>query len=215
MIMRVLIAEDDQISRLMLDGMLTEWGYDVTAVGDGSQAWEVLQRADAPRLAILDWIMPGMDGIEVCRKVRARPTPEPIYLLLLTARNAKADIVAGLHSGANDYVTKPFDRDELQARVQVGRTVIDLQHSLATRVRELEAALSQVKQLQGLLPLCSYCRKVRDDHHYWQQVEGYLVEHSELRFSHSICPACWESQVGPQLAQYNLGDPRQKEHPGG
>jgi len=128
---KVLIAEDDRISRLILQRILSDWGYDVTAVAGGVEAWQALQQDDAPRLVILDWVMPGMDGTEVCRKLRERPTPEPAYVLLLTSRDAKADIVAGLNSGANDYLSKPYDRDELQARVRVGRTVVELQQSLA------------------------------------------------------------------------------------
>ena len=116
--MKVLIAEDDSISRLMLQAMLVEWGYEVTAVADGAEAWRILQSENAPRLVILDWVMPRMDGVEVCRRVRARPSQEPAHIILLTSRDDKADIVAGLHSGASDYVTKPFDRDELQARVR-------------------------------------------------------------------------------------------------
>ena len=99
-------------------------------------------------------------------------------------------MVAGLQAGANDYVTKPFDHDELRAQVQVGRMVTDLQASLAERVRDVEAALTQVKQLQGLLPICTYCKKVHDDRNYWQQVEEYVCAASEVQFSHGICPDC-------------------------
>ena len=204
--MKVLIAEDDSISRLMLQSMLVEWGYEVIAVADGVEAWRTLQSPDAPRLAVLDWVMPGMDGVEVCRRVRARPTQDPVHLILLTSRDEKADIVAGLKGGASDYVTKPFDRDELQARIQVGRTVVELQQSLAARVRELEEALTQVKQLQGLLPICCYCKKIRDDKNYWQQVEEYLGHHSALQFSHGICPHCWEKVVKPQLEQAGIAE---------
>ncbi len=206
--MNILVAEDDQISRLMLQGMLSEWGYNVIAVADGIEAWEVLQRDDAPRLAVLDWVMPGMDGIEVCRKVRERPAAEPSYLLLLTSRDAKADVVLGLQSGANDYLAKPYDRNELRARIEVGRTVLTLQQSLSARVRELEAALAQVTQLQGLLPICAYCKKIRDDGNYWEQVEHYIARHADVRFSHGICPDCYRDVVGPQLVQLSLGTVR-------
>jgi CheY-like chemotaxis protein len=155
---------------------------------------------DAPRLALLDWMMPGLDGPDVCRKVRGQAGREPPYLILLTSRGAKEDVVVGLHSGADDYLTKPFDRGELQARLQVGRRILTLQHSLADRVRELESALAQVKQLQGLLPICCYCKKIRDDQNYWQQVEQYIGKHSAARFSHGICPECWQKEVCPQFA---------------
>ena len=161
----------------------------------------------APRLAVLDWVMPGVDGAEINRRLRQRLTPTPPYVLLLTGRDGKADVVAGLQAGANDYVTKPFDREELRARIKVGRTVVELQQALADRIRELEDALSRVKQLQGLLPICCYCKKVRDDHNYWQQVEHYLAHHGDLRFSHSICPDCMRDVVGPQLREAGLDAP--------
>jgi CheY-like chemotaxis protein len=174
---------------------LTEWGFEVLAVADGVQALQALTDTDGPKLAILDWIMPGLDGVEVCQQLRALSTAEPVYVILLTSRDAKADIVAGLAAGANDYVTKPFDRSELQARLRVGQRVVDLQHNLAARIHELEDALAQVKQLQGLLPICSYCKKVRDDKNYWQQVEAYIGERAGVQFSHGICPDCLNQQM--------------------
>jgi CheY-like chemotaxis protein len=170
--MRVLIAEDNLTSRRALEMHLVEWGYEVVSTADGTEAWEVFQSPDPPRLAVLDWMMPQMDGVEVCRRVRSRPTAEPPYIVLLTARADSTDVVAGLESGADDYLTKPVERAELRARLQAGRRVVDLQSSLAARVRELESALSRVKQLQRLLPICCYCKKVRGDENYWQQVEA-------------------------------------------
>jgi DNA-binding response OmpR family regulator len=205
--MRVLLADDDAVPRCLLQAALTEWGYEVEAVADGERAWQILQAEGAPKLAVLDWVMPGLDGVEVCRRLRARPAAAPVYAILLTARDSKADVVAGLRAGANDYVTKPFDRAELQARVQVGRTVVELQHNLAARVRELEDALAQVRQLQGLLPICSYCKKIRDDNNYWQQVESYLGAHSGARFSHGICPDCWQNEVNAELARHGIAVP--------
>jgi sigma-B regulation protein RsbU (phosphoserine phosphatase) len=190
--MRVLIAEDDAVSRRLLEATLDKFGYEVVVAADGAEAWGELQRADAPRLAILDWMMPEIDGVELCRRIRSRPTTTPPYLILLTAKSEKVDVVAGLDSGANDYLTKPFDRAELRARVQVGAHVMELQSNLAARVRELEDALSQVRQLQGLLPICSYCKKIRDEKNYWQRVDSYLSEHSGVVFSHGICPDCYE-----------------------
>jgi response regulator RpfG family c-di-GMP phosphodiesterase len=118
---------------------------------------------------------------------------------LLTARASREDKIQGLQAGADDYITKPFDPQELRARVQVGIRVLELQGALAQRVRELEEALSRVKQLQGLLPICSYCKKIRNDRNYWQQVEGYITEHSEAQFSHGICPDCYAQYVRPEL----------------
>jgi len=197
--MRILIAEDDLVSRKMLDATLARWGYEVVITCDGEAAWQALQQADAPRIAILDWMMPGLDGVDVCRRVRARESGDPAYILLLTAKGNKADIVSGLEAGADDYIVKPFDREELRARLQAGIRIVTLQAALALRVRELEEAIGRVRTLQGLLPICSYCKRVRNDGDYWQQVESYVSDHSDARFSHGICPDCYESVVRPQL----------------
>ena len=207
--MKILIAEDDRMSCRLLETTLVGWGHEVIVTHDGAQAWEVLQERNAPLLAILDWMMPGIDGVEICRRIRQRQTSPPTYIILLTAKRGKADIVEGLIAGANDYVTKPFDRSGVRARVQVGVTIVGLQQSLAERVTELEEALQHVKLLQGILPICSYCKQVRDDQNYWQSVECYISEHSEAKFSHSICPDCYEFVVRPQLNQ--LKDKRQLE----
>ncbi len=193
--MKVLVAEDDPVSRCMLLAALSGWGFQPVAAADGLEAWHALSGEGAPKMAVLDWGMPGLDGPEVCRRARQGPAPEPPYLILLTGRGAKADIVAGLQAGANDYVTKPFDPEELRARLQVGRQVVGLQQALAARVRELEEALAQVKRLEGMLPICSYCKKIRDDHNYWHQVESYLLEHSAVRFTHGICPGCLKREL--------------------
>lgn len=196
--MKILIAEDDPVSRCFLEVTLVKWGYEVSAACDGNQAWQVLQR-DPPSMAILDWMMPGIDGAEVCRRIRAVQAPTPVYIIMLTAKSDKKDVVEGLDAGADDYITKPFDRQELRARIGVGLRIAGLQKNLADRVVELETALSRVRQLQGLLPICSYCKKVRDDQNYWQQVESYISKHSEVEFSHSICPTCYDSLVEPQI----------------
>lgn len=199
--MKILIAEDDEISRRILQLTLTNWGHEITITKDGAQAWSALAADNAPLLAILDWMMPGLDGLEICRRVRELPRTAPPYIILLTAKGSKQDIVQGLEAGANDYITKPFDRDELRARLQVGETVVKLQQALGERISELEDALAQVKQLQGILPICSYCKNVRDDQNYWQSVENYITEHSETKFSHGICPACYEAVIKPQFEQ--------------
>jgi len=205
--MRILIAEDDGVSRLELETLLTRHGHEVVAVSDGTEAWEVLQGEDPPLLAVLDWLMEEMDGVEVCRRVRERPGLRNVYLILLTSRGDKEHVLAGLQAGANDYVTKPFDRDELLARVRVGAQMVGLQAELTARVRELQDALVRVKQLQGLLPICSYCKSIRDDQNYWHQVETYVKSHSEAEFSHSICPTCWEKVVNPQFLELGITIP--------
>ena len=196
--MNILIAEDDPVSRCFLEVTLVKWGYEVIPTCDGNDAWEAFQR-EKPTIAILDWMMPGIDGAEVCRRIRTLETTIPPHLIMLTAKSEKQDIVAGLRAGADDYITKPFNRQELHARIKVGIRMAELQKTVADRVVELELALSRVKQLQGLLPICSYCKMVRDDQNYWQQVDSYISKHSEVAFSHSICPDCYDRLVEPQL----------------
>ena len=193
--MRVLIAEDDPVSRTILARMLTDWGHYVLAKVDGEAAWEILQLPDAPKLAILDWMMPKMDGLEVCRRVSELASEEPTYLILLTAKDQTGDVVVGLDAGANDYVVKPFDRRELQARVRVGERIVQLQRDLGTRIHELQNAIALIHHLQELLPICSYCKRIRNDQSYWEQVDAYLFEHAGVQFTHSVCPDCYEKVV--------------------
>jgi len=214
--MQVLIAEDDAVSRRLLELFLVRWGYQVVVARDGIEALQILSGENSPPVAILDWMMPGMDGIELCRRVRENPKMLSIHIILLTAKNGKADIVEGLEAGADDYISKPFDRDELRARIEVGVRMVELQRKLAERVTELTHALEQVKQLQGLLPICSYCKKIRDDNNYWQKVESYISRHSEAQFSHGICPDCYENLVKPQLDELTPstqsdGEPSEKK----
>ncbi|MDZ7698130.1 MAG: response regulator transcription factor [Deltaproteobacteria bacterium] len=197
--MNILIAEDDATSRMMLRSVLTRLGYEVVEAVDGNAAWEVLKRPDAPRLVIVDWIMPGMDGLELVRRVRNLPEgadgPETgakgrPYMIMLTSRDKKDDVIAGLDAGADDYLTKPFDPGELRARVAVGERMVAMEDGLAGKIRELHRALDHIRTLQGILPICASCKKIRDDNGYWEQVESYITKHSEVRFSHSVCPAC-------------------------
>ena len=128
--MRVLIADDETVSRRMLARMLGANGYEVVAASDGDEAWRILERADAPRLAILDWMMPGMTGPQLCQKLRGLNREPYTYVLLLTARTDKQDVVEGMDAGADDYVTKPFEARELQVRLRAGRRILDLQADL-------------------------------------------------------------------------------------
>jgi DNA-binding response OmpR family regulator len=198
--MRILIAEDDFTSRAILVAVLTKEGHEVSVAVNGGDAWRALQQPDAPPLAILDWMMPELDGPEVVRRVRALPTQCPPYLIILTSRSDKTDIITGLQAGANDYLSKPFDAGELRARVEVGSRMVELQDSLASKIEELQRALEDIKMLRGILPICMHCKKIRNDQGYWHQVEAYISEHSDAKFSHGICPACL-SQHYPQFVR--------------
>jgi sigma-B regulation protein RsbU (phosphoserine phosphatase) len=193
--MKLLIADDDPVARRLLENTLRQWDYDVVVTCDGKQAWDALQEKDGPRLAMLNWMMPELSGADVCRLVRATPCLEHMYLILVTARTGKADIAAGLATGADEYITKPYQRAELRARINAGRRVLDLQTRLAERVRELEQTLAQANRLRALLPLCCYCKKVRRDRDYWQQLEGFLSAHADVQFSHGICPDCLKNAL--------------------
>jgi phosphoserine phosphatase RsbU/P len=204
--MRILVAEDDAASLRRLEATLARWGFDVSTARDGLEALGILAADDGPALAVLDWMMPGMDGVDVCREVSRLSTHTPPYVILLTARRRPEDVVAGLEAGAADYITKPYDSAELRARIQVGARVVSLQREVAQRVAQLEQALSQVKQLRTLLPICCYCKKIRDDHDYWEEVESYIGRHSDTQFSHGVCPSCYQSVLKPQLERFKLGE---------
>lgn len=197
--MKVLIADDDEVLRLRLRSLLSKRGFEVVETTDGEQAWQALQQDQPPKIAILDWMMAGIDGVDLCRRIRGAVPLKGMYLILLTARESKDHLIEGLRAGANDYVTKPFDPEELHARVGVGVEIIRLQSELAERVKELEDALARVNQLQRLLPICAYCKSIRDDQDYWQSVEGYLAKHASTQFSHGICPDCYEKFMVPEL----------------
>ena len=134
---RILVAEDDAVSRELICTRLANWGYEVIATLDGTEAIMALRKKDAPSMAILDWMMPGMDGIEICRRIRE--VDRMLYVILLTARGSKENLLEGLGAGADDYLVKPFDKDELRARILVGLRVMAMQAALAERVKELES----------------------------------------------------------------------------
>jgi phosphoserine phosphatase RsbU/P len=193
--MKILVADDELVSRTLIEGYLQYWGYVPVCVSHGKEALEILKGPEAPLIAILDWMMPYMSGPEVCQAVQRLQKPIPPYLLLVTSKSDKRDIVRGLQAGAQDYVTKPYDVNELQARVDVGRRMVQLQQLLAQRITELEEATRQIKQLRGLLPICCRCKKVREDDGYWSEVETYISGHTDTKFSHSFCPDCYQMAI--------------------
>jgi len=190
--MKILVAEDDPTSRRLLEVSLARSGYTVVAVTDGREAWQALQSPDAPRFVILDWMMPGRDGIDICRELRSQRSDTYVYVIFVTTKARTEDIVAGLEAGADDYLTKPYDPHELRCRVANGVRILKLQSQLAAKIDELEQAVTHVKQLQGLLPICMYCKKIRDDQDTWHRLETYIENNSSALFSHSLCEGCRE-----------------------
>lgn len=173
--MRVLVADDDLISRELLQRKLSSWGHEVHVVEDGGAAWSLLQR-ESFGLVIADWMMPVLDGIELCRKVRADKGMGFVYFILLTARDSKEDTVEGLEAGADDYVKKPFEWDELRARIRSGERIVNL--------------IAEIRTLSGLIPICASCKNIRNDSGYWERLESYFMEHSDAVFTHGLCPEC-------------------------
>jgi DNA-binding response OmpR family regulator len=198
--MRILVADDDRSIRTLLERLLVQWGHEPILTTNGAEAIAALAAPDAPTLALLDWIMPETSGIDVVRRVREQG--RPAYLILVTAKLQTDDVVEALGAGADDYITKPFELAELRARIRVGERVLELQQRLADRVDELERALAQVSQLQGLLPICMYCKNIRNDQNFWEKVETYVAEHSRATFTHGICPECRATRVQEELDRF-------------
>jgi sigma-B regulation protein RsbU (phosphoserine phosphatase) len=173
--------------------MLTRAGYEVVSVV-GRAAWrgKLLQAPDAPSLVVLDWSMPGVDGPEICRRLRARGDAQ---LHVRGARDgtlAKQDVVEGLMAGADDFVSKPVDPEELKARMRSGERIVKLEQTLANQVRELKAAAEHVQELQGMIPICMHCKRIRNQTKVWEKVETYIEKRSGARFSHALCAECLE-----------------------
>jgi DNA-binding response OmpR family regulator len=192
---RVLIADDDAVLRHALTTHLRKWGWDVVVCADGAQAEEMMRGEDTPPIVLLDWSMPHIDGLTLCRTLRADPRTASTYVVLLTAHDEREDMVTGLECGVDEYLTKPVDWDMLRMRLRVATRLVALQVSLSQRISELQGALDEVKTLTGLLPICSYCKRIRDDGNYWQQLEGYISAHTGAEFSHGVCPECYPTAL--------------------
>ena len=193
--MKVLIAEDNLFSRRMLRTILSNAGYTVVEAADGDEAWNELQKPDAPRLLVLDWMMPGINGLELCKRLAEKEKGQTVlsYIIMVTSKTDMEDIVQGLQSGAHDYITKPFDNEELKARIAIGKRIVELQIALEQRVQSCIPTDGKTNTLSGLLPICSVCKKIRDEDGQWEDVEDYVKKHTEAEFSHSICPKCLET----------------------
>ncbi len=190
--MRIMVVEDNATTQKLLEALLVRMGHTVSVANDGLAAWNLLehQAADTPRLAILDWEMPRMQGPDLCRRIRSADLKQQPYLILVTSRGGRDDLLAGLKAGADDYLTKPFDNAELQARVQAGIRIVEMQEDLLKKGKELEETKEKLAEARKLMPLCAGCKKLREDKSYWSEVEMYLVRQTGSRQGMGLCPAC-------------------------
>lgn len=191
--MKILIAEDDATSRVMLSAFLQKLGHEVTETDDGLAAWEAFQRSQ-PDIVVTDWMMPRKSGVELVRAIRAVERPAYTYIFILTALNSKNKFLVGLDAGADDYLTKPVDADELAARLVVAQRTLGLQE--------------RVERLEGMLPICSYCKRIRAEDGEWVDLEKYVAAHSNTSFTHSVCSVCYTVRVEPQLADQESAQPK-------
>ncbi len=186
--MKILAVEDNAVARAVLRQALQHLGHEVLEAADGEAGWAALQRQDDVRVVVSDWTMPRGDGLALCRRIRARAGGEYVYFILLTARDASEQNQAdAADAGVDDFLSKPLDVSDLWMRLRVAERILGY-----TR---------QVSQLERLMPICSYCKKVRDDQNYWQQIEGYISKRTGSHFSHAICPDCYERVVLPEIEQ--------------
>ena len=192
--MRILIADDEFVPRRVLEATLKRAGHEVIACADGNEAIRDYIAGPKPSVAILDWDMPGLSGLELCKRLRARQSEAYIYIIMLTARDTTEDVVAGFDAGADDFVSKPFQADELMARIRAGERIVKLETALAAKVQELETTKGHVEQLQGILPICMHCHKIRNDDAAWEKVESYIASRSQAQFSHCLCADCFNKQ---------------------
>jgi PleD family two-component response regulator len=185
----ILAVDDTRPNLRLLVEILAEGGYKVRPAANGQMALEAA-KVEPPDLILLDIMMPEMNGFEVCRQLKADERTRDIPIIFISALDETLDKVKAFAIGGVDYITKPFQAEEVLARVKTHLTIRNLQKSLQEQNRQLQEALANVKTLKGLLPICSSCKKIRDDEGYWQQVEVYVRDHSEAEFSHGICPDC-------------------------
>ncbi len=194
--MQALLADDDPVSLQILEAMVRSFGFEPVLAHDGGQAWQMLSRPDGPRLAVLDWMMPEMSGVEVCRRTRREHPDEPVHLLLLTSKTSKEDRIQGLEAGANDFISKPYNPQELRARLATGRQVWELHLTLVEQIKELRQGAEHIQALRNLIPICSYCKRVQSVPEPdisavpWEAVESFVARHTGAAFSHGICPQC-------------------------
>jgi len=188
--MKILVAEDDSVSRRLLEASLSKWGYEIIAVPDGSRALEYLEKNHSIHFAILDWMMPGKEGIFICERMREKRQNRTVYIILMTPRDGSREAISGLASGADDYITKPIDKAELRQKVISGERIIHLEMTVSRKTEELRQLQEQNEQLREIVPNCTRCAKARQDDQFYRRVEAYLDQCSKTPTTHGLCPEC-------------------------
>ncbi len=197
--MKILLVEDDKILREILKNELKKhFQFEIVETESGIQAVN-LSKDEEVKIVILDWELPDLDGIKVLNFLRKIYRKSYLYIIMLTGRNKKKDIIYGLNQGADDYLGKPFDLKELIARIKVGKRTILILDTLREKIIALENSIEEINILKGLLPICSYCKSIRVDENYWQKLEDYLLKKTGLKFSHGVCPECYSKHIEPRL----------------
>jgi sigma-B regulation protein RsbU (phosphoserine phosphatase) len=182
---KILAVEDDAVARTVLRQALQKLGHEVIEAKDGREAWASME-AEPVRVIVSDWMMPQLSGLELCRRLRARAGEEYVYFILITANSADStNRIEAADAGVDDFLSKPLNVEELWMRLRVAERILQF--------------ATQVRLLEELLPICSYCKKIRDDQNYWQRMESYINERTGSEFSHSVCPDCVVRVVQPQL----------------
>jgi DNA-binding response OmpR family regulator len=182
--MNILMVDDDVVARHVVQGVLTGLGHDVTITVDGNDAWDAWQQ-ERHCVVVADWLMPGPDGLELCRRIRRSALTSYTYFILLTERTGREHRRTALDAGADDFLAKPLDPDELGARLSVAERILGLRGELA--------------QFQALLNMCSYCRRVHDETEVWEPLETYVARHTPAGLSHGVCPDCYARHLEPEL----------------
>ena len=190
--MKVLIAEDDMIASRVLEAALIKLGHEPLVANDGQAAWEILQ-TESVRTVVSDWQMPRLDGLDLCRRIR-KGEGDYVYFILLTQMVAsEKNLHEATDAGVDDFLAKPIDANQLWMRLRVAERILGF--------------TTEVRQLESFLPICGYCKKVRDDRNYWQQIEEYINTRTGTNFSHGVCPDCIERVLKPQLAKLGITMP--------
>lgn len=190
--MKILAADDDPVARLVLESALKSLDHEPILAADGEAAWELFN-AEPVRVIVSDWQMPRLDGAGLCRRVRARASRDYVYFIFLSQYSEIGETQqAALEAGADDLLSKPIDMRELRMRLHVACRILDF--------------IQQVQQLESFLPICAYCKKIRDDKNYWDQIEGYISKRTGTRFSHGICPDCYNKLLASEMNELKRGN---------